>query len=902
MKEKCETLTQQIQNGIDWTSKHLEREQGQMDVLAQLKEVRRRGRRLARAAGIRPAVGVFGASQHGKSYLVSNMVRTREESPLEVVLPPDRQAVDFQRDMNPTGGQESTGTVTRFTIHDDCPSGQPGIQLELLTQTELAAVLAHGYLANVHQEGVAAPPDIEAFQEQINRLSGGAGQSERDGLTEDDIFDLRDYLEQHFPKDARITELRRMGYWEQVAALAPRLEARQRAELFAWLWEQVPSITGLYQKLSGGLSQLGFARFAATDKDAVMPKVHKESLLPRTILDVGVVAGLATNDGGGLDPVQVSGESGVSVSMDRAVFTALIKEVVLPIPEVTANHEPLEFLKHADVLDFPGARTPQTISYGKLEPNADEHVVSMKELFVRGKVSFLFASYDTGFRVTTLLIGQRDGNPEVKEVPLLTYDWIQRNIGGSAEERQGKANRFFFVGTFWNNELEKQAGSEEDHATKWQARLSKNFAEEWQHARDQDQWIKEWTPGKPFMNCYFVRDPRFSKAIFSTSEVSGMEDGIQPHHKEQMEMMRQSFINSPVVRKHVHDPERMWEETATPNRFGTRYLLEGIRAASSDKDKVEQIRTQFHRQKQDALAVLRSMHHDEDAAEERKKAEKNAQVVGRAMMKVVQKGVLGLLLERLYISEEVAWSVYYNVEVPELQKESADGEGPAAPNGLEGKISGEDLEDIFPWLKQEQEQEQEQDESEQSSKVNLLWDKADAYADEVMDRWFMSLTSLLDDEDELALFGLDMETARILVNGIKDASRRRRLRDRVKELVRPGLESAHSSLWVDLCARLTTLEINRFVNDFDWGRFPETERPTVKFPGWDEQVPIFKNMKPETVRLEDLDLDDKNVQLSFPVSWIQGLYSALVANADEITFDVEANRRLGEIVEQVDAL
>ena len=901
MKEKCETLTQQVQHGIDWTSKHLEREQGQMDVLAQLKEVRRRGRRLARAAGIRPAVGVFGASQHGKSYLVSNMVRTREESPLEVVLPPDHKAVDFEQDMNPAGGQESTGTVTRFTIHDDCPSGQPGIQLELLTQTELAAVLAHGYLANVHQEGVATAPDIEAFQMQIARLSDGAGENEREGLTEDDIFDLRDYLEQHFPKDARITELRRMGYWEQIATVVPRLEAGQRAEVFSWLWEQVPSITNLYQKLSGGLSQLGFARFAATGKDAVMPKLDSNSE-SRTILDVGVVSKLAVDGGGGLDPVQVSGQSGMSVSMDRAVFTALIKEVVLPIPEATANHEQLEFLKHSDVLDFPGARTPQTISRGKLDPSADEYVVSMKELFVRGKVSFLFASYDTDFRVTTLLVGQKDGNPEVKEVPLLSYDWIQRNIGGSAEERQGKANRFFFVGTFWNNELEKQAGTEEAHGAKWQARLYKNFVEEWQHARDQDQWIKEWTPGKPFKNCYFVRDPRFSKAVFTTSEVSGMEDGVQAHHKEQMEMMRKSFINSSVVREYVHDPERMWEETATPNRFGTRYLLEGIKAACSDKDKVEQVRTQFHKQKQDALAVLRGMHHDEDTAAEKEKAEKNAKIVGGAMMKVAQKGMLGLLLERLYISEEVAWSAYYHVEVPELQAASTEGEGPAAPKELGGQISGEDFRGIFDWWSDGAEPEKSPGEAGEASETNLLWDKADAYADEVMDRWFRSLTSLLNDEDELSVYGLEVETARILINGIKEAARRRRLRDRVKELVQPGLEHAHSHLWVDLCARLATLEINQFVNDFDWEKFPEGERPTVKLPGRGERVPVFKNMKPETVRLEDLDLDDKKAQLDFPVSWIQGLYSALVANADEVTFDVEANRRLGEVIEQVEAL
>lgn len=899
MKEQCETLIKEIQGGIDWTCQNLEREQGQTDIVQQLKEARRRGRRMVEAAAIRPSVGVFGASQHGKSYLVSNMVRMREDSPLEVVLPPDHESVDFERKMNPAGGQESTGAVTRFTIHDDCPSGQPGIQVELLTQWELAALLAHGYLANVHKDGMPPSPDIEALQTEVNRLAEGAGSTERDGLSEDDIFDLRDYLEQHLPKDSRISELRRIGYWEQVATVAPRLESGQRAELFAWLWERVPAITDMYRKLVSGLEKLGHPRFAATDKDSVMPKTDSMSK-PRTILDVRVVVGLAQESN--LDPVNVTSESGMGVSMDRAVFTALIKEVVLPIPAATADHDHLKFLEHADVLDFPGARPPQTIAPGDLEPGVEKHVLSMKEIFVRGKVSFLFASYDTDFRVTTLLIGQKDGNVDVKELPLLSYDWIARNIGASAEERQSKANRFFMVFTFWNQELEKQADSPEEHGEKWQARLAKNFAEEWQYAMDQDKWIQEWTPGKPYRNCYFVRDPRFSNAVFTTSTVTGLEEEVQPHRQQQMEMMRESFVNSPIVREHVQDPERMWEESATPNRNGTHYLLEGVTGASSPDDKVEQISTQLRRQRQEVLSVLRSMHHDEDAAAEKQKAEKNARAVGGAVMKVVQKGMLGILLERLYLPEEVAWSVYYNVENPAIRPDDAEGETlePETPD-LGGNMGGLDASDIFDWA-DDSEQQEAPEEKAPSKESRLLWNKADAYADELLDRWFASLTDLIDDEDFLHLVGLDVEAARLLVNGVKDAARRRQLRERIRDCVRPGIESAHSNLQIELYSRLTSMEINAFLNDFDWSHFPEQDRPTVKLPQLGEEVPVFRNIMPETPKLEELNLDEKSSQVAFPLYWIQGLYSALVANADEVTFDVEANRELGQVIQRVEAI
>ena len=284
MENQCRALVKEIQNSIDWSMRNLDRDHGQTDVVAQLKETRRRCRKLDAAAGIRPSVGVFGDSQHGKSYLIANMVRAREDTPLKVQLPPDNTPVDFNSKMNPVGNQESTGCVTRFTIHDDCPSGQSGIQLELLTQSELVAVIAHGYLAKVKRGGVPHI-DVERFQQQVARLKDEAGMAECDGLTEVDILDLRDFLERSFPSETPIADLRRVGYWEKVAWLAPRLEASERADLFAWLWEGATGITDLYRELVRRLAQLGFPRFAATNADAFIDKLVKTTGQARTILD-----------------------------------------------------------------------------------------------------------------------------------------------------------------------------------------------------------------------------------------------------------------------------------------------------------------------------------------------------------------------------------------------------------------------------------------------------------------------------------------------------------------------------------------------------------------------------------------------------------------------------------------
>ena len=92
-------------------------------LIREFRRYERRGARLREAAQRPMCVAVFGASQAGKSYLVSRLA-----------APPggrlaarfgDR-TLDFLKDINPPGGQEATGLVTRFTMHPQpSPPGAP---------------------------------------------------------------------------------------------------------------------------------------------------------------------------------------------------------------------------------------------------------------------------------------------------------------------------------------------------------------------------------------------------------------------------------------------------------------------------------------------------------------------------------------------------------------------------------------------------------------------------------------------------------------------------------------------------------------------------------------------------------------------------------------------------------
>ena len=87
-------------------------------LIAEARRTESLARKLARSAGRRMCVGVYGASQQGKSYLVSVLARPPGKSELRTRF--GEETRDFVREINPQGGKESTGLVTRFST---VPSG-----------------------------------------------------------------------------------------------------------------------------------------------------------------------------------------------------------------------------------------------------------------------------------------------------------------------------------------------------------------------------------------------------------------------------------------------------------------------------------------------------------------------------------------------------------------------------------------------------------------------------------------------------------------------------------------------------------------------------------------------------------------------------------------------------------
>ena len=102
------------------------------------------------------SLGVFGESQVGKSFLISNLVSPNCE---DITAELDGKLICFSDHLNPNhGGKnvESSGIVTRFSKNvGKVPAGYP-FKLKLFDEIDIVKILAYGFFKNV-----TTSPDIQ---------------------------------------------------------------------------------------------------------------------------------------------------------------------------------------------------------------------------------------------------------------------------------------------------------------------------------------------------------------------------------------------------------------------------------------------------------------------------------------------------------------------------------------------------------------------------------------------------------------------------------------------------------------------------------------------------------------------------------------------------------------------
>lgn len=845
---------------IDWFQAHPGRLH--QDEAALRRDFRRFGTaaRKLEAAATRPmCVSVFGPSQAGKSYLISALARKGTERLMAVF---EDRALDFVADLNPEGGQEATGVVTRFTMKArPCPAGKP-VALRLLSQTDVVKIIGNAYLSDFNLED-EEPPTPQQIGELFARLEPKAQDAAVDVLTADDVFDLQEYFERYFKPQAGVRALS-SGYWARAAELAPRLVLADRAELFAVIWNFIPRLTALYLTLVSGLDRLGHAAEAWVGIEALVPR---ES----SIIDVRTLGDLGRPAAG--EALTLVTRDGRKAQLARAEVTALIAELT-----ILMRDQPWPFFDHTDLLDFPGARSRENFPdpRGFLEQEG-----ALRSVYLRGKVAYLFERYCAERELTAMLLCIGPSNQEVRTLPAMVKDWIDATHGATPEDRARQENALFLVLTKFDQEFEEKAGQAASTEGRWTIRLNASLLDFFGKAHD---WPRNWTPGQPFANSFWLRNPNFVAKHILDYDTSGREAGIRGSEAERISRAKADFLANAAAQAHFHDPEKAWDEAFRLNDGGISYLAASLEPVCNPAIKRRQIEEQLRSLRRAMLDRLARYYISGDLSVELEKRRAAVRACGRRLVACAGDQKFGQLLRTLQVSTDALVGLYYRIETEAGSEETTQAEGgPALGRRPDAQGMMDALFGDGPVT------------SEVPAAPRRARDQAERFADAAMEYWMEQIHAIADNGAVRDGIGLDGPSAATLAEELGIGARRLGLAESIAAQVRKI--SAFRARPGDAAAKPVTAAeslINAYVDHLGFDARPLTARPLNRATG----KPIFAPPPPAGAypRLAE---EPAAYDQTFYVDWIAGLFALTDENVsfkDGEAIDVEANARLGRLI------
>jgi len=850
----CRELEQVGNDFLIWMDEHPDRVgQEKAGLTKEFRRLTVQARRLNQAVQRPMCAGVFGPSQSGKSYLISALAR-KGNAPLLADFA--GQKMDFIRDINPEGGRESTGLVTRFTLQTT-PGATPAapVQMRLLTQTDLVKMLGNTYYADCDHTD-----DELLTQNQLNELlaslTPAAQATPVDPLTADDVFDLQAYFERYFKGQERVRLLRH-GYWEQAAQLAPRLRIQDRAKLFSVIWGEVDAFSQLYIRLYNGLHGLNFATEAQAGLEALLPREH-------SIIDVQTLKGLGTGGGGTLTLI---GTNGAQITLPRSEVTALIAELRIVISE-----QPWDFFQHTDLLDFPGARSREQI---KDLPTFLQGQDALQGLFLRGKVAYLFERYCAEQELTSMLLCIGPSNQEVKTLPEMVYDWIASTHGATPELRSQQPTALFLVLTKFDMEFEEKAG-ERSPEGRWTTRLESSLTN---FFGKQHEWPRRWDMQGGFRNSYWLRNPNFkAKHIFDYDE-SGRETGVRPGEKSRIELFRAAFLRDQNANGHFRNPVEAWEAGFTLNDGGITYLAQNLRPLCNPELKRRQLTGQTA-QLQAQMAERIDHYHVSDNPElELEKRLEAARLVAGKLIDCAGEQRFGELLRALQTNSDDLEGIYYRIET-RLPDEKQPVGGPTigaavdtqkmkALLGLGAAGAGEEMRK----------------------------DDAALFACEAVAEWMQDLQDLSGDPSRCDYYRVPPVLMAEFVKELISGAQRLKLEERIVAQTRQvtGFRMKFEQI-VALPARLTANLLNGYVDFLGYDTLALDKRPWLPLDGGPR--PVFPP-RPAPRGGPQLSEQQSTYDQDYYTDWIRAYLDLVERNArfhDGAEVDLAANRRLGELL------
>lgn len=580
LANSCQALSEAASAAIAWASDNRELLGPRYEEMTRLlaKQVVE-ARKLARAAERPMSIGIFGPSQHGKSFLSNGLIsvlsKNGEEkfSPVRFGNGPGAEVLDFINEVNPVGLRECTGLVTRFTLR--AVESPPGfaVPLRLMNEVDIVKIFANSFVFELKKDGINALT-LDYVNSVLDSAEGKAG-SFSDNLSSEDVYELEDY----FKKFLRLEHPMTMGelsdeFWPRAARLLPALAPVDRATLMSLLWGEIPEFTAVYLELKAALDALGHPHMAFVSTDAIRNRAQGE-----TILHVLTMRNGLTDNSGAIETIVT--KDGKQARLRKPIIAAIALELTAQL-----ETPPWSFFEDTDLLDFPGCRDRGKKERAEYFSNP-EMPYPTGEAFLRGKVALMFDVYADELDINYLVACHKVGGNPRGDFPPLVRNWIARTCGDSPQSRDGRANTLFYGATWSDTLLNVSAGAAQD-ATKFDNALN---------TLELMRGFSEWTPGKPFDNAFLLRSPDGAKLteffdikiLTEEPNETWIELDLLPEKVALKDKYGKEFADSNKGQQHFSNAQAKWNAMMTANDGGVRYLAQSLENAANPDIKYDQL-------------------------------------------------------------------------------------------------------------------------------------------------------------------------------------------------------------------------------------------------------------------------------------------------------------------------
>lgn len=636
---------------------------------------------------VKTTVGVFGASQAGKSYLVSTLASFGGD---DLTATFDGKKVSFFNHMNPIGGDfEATGIVTRFTKFDDKGvSGFP-IKVKVFNEADLVKVLINSYNSDLNLKAVPAGSQCDYLSTQNQKIGSTeflknffedlksdkyALKDEKSYIHDYDVVSIAKYAirksksdfgdNAKFPIDCY--------FWSECRKLVSKLNFAGRAKMFSILWNELDAFTTLFTELGKQLLELEGASSVYVPLNCFIedPNANENDFRRRedgTLLDIGVLKNVfkdKDDPSKSVEVVIVNDGNEIKKTISFASLTFAAREFSFPLPK-ESNADGF------DVLDFPGCRSRKTDEIEKFkDPNTDT-----TEYLRRGKVGYLFELYCDRHEIDVLLwCVAVSKQQEVLEEQINSIEhWVYENVGRTADER-AKFGKIPLIGAFTrfdscsclgldkakSNERAKEKGDPTvvvDYSG-ISSKINKAL-ESFHHT-----WVDEWVKGVPFNQFFFVRKPNIPETDDMYVKEKGKEVDFLPNEyvKTQIEEYKTRISSCPELKYVYHEKDgscKTINEVLKPSDGGVNYLASFLRENFADykvnKDRTCDLVLKDVKEIVDALSLY--------AKREGAKAQKEAYAKGLKLMQELLQcdrvaGTLSYIRDFIEIDKDKAFKDY----------------------------------------------------------------------------------------------------------------------------------------------------------------------------------------------------------------------------------------------------